>query len=236
MLLPGALHAQGISPVDLQGATINTVNTYTGTFRGETGATGPGRIEVRRQMRVGQDGTISWSFTRKVSAEGAKGTGQHPRADAHLRVRRTHAENHVVTRRRRRPDLHEQPPPGSGGRRWHHQGARRHTPQGRDSGDPTDRLELPGEQIGLGDAHPPPSPGHQGYARLVQEWVASIGLETAKFDTHSLRRTKAVLIYRRTGNLRAVQLLLGHSKIESIVRYLGIEVDDAIEITEKIDI
>lgn len=74
------------------------------------------------------------------------------------------------------------------------------------------------------------------YARLVQEWVASIGLDSAKFGTHSLRRTKAVLIYRRTGNLRAVQLLLGHSKIESTVRYLGIEVDDAIEIAEKIDI
>lgn len=74
------------------------------------------------------------------------------------------------------------------------------------------------------------------YARLVQEWVASIGLDPAKFGTHSLRRTKAVLIYRRTGNLRAVQLLLGHSKIESTVRYLGIEVDDAIELAEKIDI
>ena len=74
------------------------------------------------------------------------------------------------------------------------------------------------------------------YARLMQQWVASIGLDPAKFGTHSLRRTKAVLIYRRTGNLRAVQLLLGHSKIESTVRYLGIEVDDAIEIAEKIDI
>jgi len=74
------------------------------------------------------------------------------------------------------------------------------------------------------------------YARLVREWVASIGLDPSKFGTHSLRRTKAVLIYRRTGNLRAVQLLLGHSKIESTVRYLGIEVDDAIEIAEKIDI
>jgi integrase len=74
------------------------------------------------------------------------------------------------------------------------------------------------------------------YARLVQEWVESIGLDPAKFGTHSLRRTKAVLIYRRTGNLRAVQLLLGYSKIESTVRYLGIEVDDAIEIAEKIDI
>ena len=74
------------------------------------------------------------------------------------------------------------------------------------------------------------------YARLVQDWVASIGLDPAKFGTHSLRRTKAVLIYRRTGNLRAVQLLLGHLNIESTVRYLGIEVNDAIEIAEKIDI
>lgn len=74
------------------------------------------------------------------------------------------------------------------------------------------------------------------YARLVQEWVASIGLDPTKFGTHSLRRTKAVLIYRRTGNLRAVQLLPSHSKIESTVRYLGIEVDDAIEIAEKIEI
>jgi len=74
------------------------------------------------------------------------------------------------------------------------------------------------------------------YARRVQDWVASIGLDPAKFGTHSLRRTKAVLIYRRTGNLRAVQLLLGHLNIESTVRYLGIEVNDAIEIAEKIDI
>ena len=57
-----------------------------------------------------------------------------------------------------------------------------------------------------------------------------------KFGTHSLRRTKATLIYRRTGNLRAVQLLLGHTKIESTVRYLGVEIDDAIEIAEKIDV
>lgn len=74
------------------------------------------------------------------------------------------------------------------------------------------------------------------YARLVQEWVASIGLDPSNYGTHSLRRTKAVLIYRRTGNLRAVQLLLGHSKIESTVRYLGIEVDDAIELAEKTEI
>ena len=66
--------------------------------------------------------------------------------------------------------------------------------------------------------------------------VASIGLDPLKFGTHSLRRTKATLIYRRTGNLRAVQLLLGHTKIESTVRYLGVEIDDAIEIWEKIDV
>jgi integrase len=66
--------------------------------------------------------------------------------------------------------------------------------------------------------------------------VASIGPHPGKFGTHSLRRTKAVLIYRRTGNLQAVQLLLRHTKIESTVRYLGIEIYDAIEIAEKIDI
>jgi integrase len=74
------------------------------------------------------------------------------------------------------------------------------------------------------------------YARLVGEWIASIGLDPLKFGTHSLRRTKATLIYRRTGNLRAVQLLLGHQRVESTVRYLGIEIDDAIEIAEKIDV
>src|SRR3546814_8124590 len=65
------------------------------------------------------------------------------------------------------------------------------------------------------------------YTRLLDHWIAEIGLKPALFGTHSLRRTKATLIYRRTGNLRAVQLLLGHSKIESTVRYLGVEVDDA---------
>ena len=74
------------------------------------------------------------------------------------------------------------------------------------------------------------------YARLVSQWIASIGLDALLFGTHSLRRTKATLIYRRTGNLRAVQLLLGHTKVESTVRYLGIEVDDALEIAEKVDI
>jgi integrase len=74
------------------------------------------------------------------------------------------------------------------------------------------------------------------YARLVAKWIASIGLDPHFFATHSLRRTKATLIYRRTGNLRAVQLLLGHRKIESTVRYLGIEVDDALAIAEQVDV
>jgi integrase len=74
------------------------------------------------------------------------------------------------------------------------------------------------------------------YARLVTEWIGSIGLDPRMFGTHSLRRTKATLIYRRTGNLRAVQLLLGHTKIESTVRYLGIEVDDALTIAEQVDV
>lgn len=71
------------------------------------------------------------------------------------------------------------------------------------------------------------------YARLVHRWVASIGLDDTAYGTHSMRRTKASLIYRRTKNLRAVQLLLGHTKLESTVRYLGIEVDDALEIAEQ---
>jgi integrase len=74
------------------------------------------------------------------------------------------------------------------------------------------------------------------YARLVGEWISGIGLDPLKHVTHSMRRTKATLIYRRTGNLRAVQLLLGHQRIESTVRYLGVEVDDALDIAEKIDI
>src|SRR6202048_2455563 len=74
------------------------------------------------------------------------------------------------------------------------------------------------------------------YARLVAEWFAGIGLDPHVFSTHSLRRTKATLIYRRTGNLRAVQLLLGHTRLESTVRYLGIEVDDALAIAEQVEV
>lgn len=74
------------------------------------------------------------------------------------------------------------------------------------------------------------------YARVVRRWVKAIGLDSTGYGTHSMRRTKATLIYRRTKNLRAVQLLLGHSKLENTVRYLGIEVDDALEISEQTEI
>jgi integrase len=74
------------------------------------------------------------------------------------------------------------------------------------------------------------------YARLLSEWLSAIGLDPRVYGTHSLRRTKATLIYRRTGNLRAVQLLLGHTKIESTVRYLGMDVDDALAISEQVEI
>jgi site-specific recombinase XerD len=70
------------------------------------------------------------------------------------------------------------------------------------------------------------------YARIVACWVKSIDLDASSYGTHTMRRTKATLIYRRTRNLRAVQLLLGHTKLESTVRYLGIEVDDALEIAD----
>ena len=92
-----------------------------------------------------------------------------------------------------------------------------------------DRFLFPGKAVG----------SHlrtRQYARLLNNWPALIGLDPSIFGTHSLRRTKATLIYRKTGNLRAVQLLLGHTKIESTVRYLGIEVDDALEIAEKVDV
>jgi integrase len=87
---------------------------------------------------------------------------------------------------------------------------------------------------------PGPRPGShlstRQYARLLSKWLSLIGLDPSLFGTHSLRRTKATLIYRKTGNLRAVQLLLGHTKIESTVRYLGIEVDDALAIAEQVEV
>lgn len=74
------------------------------------------------------------------------------------------------------------------------------------------------------------------YARIVHAWVESTGLDSSAYGTHSMRRTKAAQIYRKTGNLRAVQLLLGHTKLESTVRYLGIEVDDALTISEQVEL
>jgi hypothetical protein len=71
---------------------------------------------------------------------------------------------------------------------------------------------------------------------LVRDWVSAIGLDPSSYGTHSLRRTKAALIYRKTGNLRAVQLLLGHTKVDSTVRYLGVELEDALSIAERIDV
>ena len=94
----------------------------------------------------------------------------------------------------------------------------------------------PGDFLFVGRHGPGQCMTTRQYARLVSGWVGSIGLDPKLFGTHSLRRTKATLIYRRTGNLRAVQLLLGHSKIESTVRYLGIEVDDALAIAEQVDV
>jgi len=74
------------------------------------------------------------------------------------------------------------------------------------------------------------------YARIVKSWVMRIGLNPRDYGTHSLRRTKATLIYQRTKNLRAIQLLLGHRKLESTVRYLGIEVDDALALSEQTEV
>jgi site-specific recombinase XerD len=78
------------------------------------------------------------------------------------------------------------------------------------------------------------STGH--YARIVHRWVECAGLNGSAYGTHSLRRTKPAQIYKKTGNLRAVQLLLGHMKLESTVRYLGIEVDDALAISEQVEL
>lgn len=74
------------------------------------------------------------------------------------------------------------------------------------------------------------------YARLVDEWVTSIGLRRAEYGTHSLRRTKASMIYKATGNLRAIQILLGHTKIENTVRYLGVDIEDALKSAERTEI
>lgn len=74
------------------------------------------------------------------------------------------------------------------------------------------------------------------YARLVDEWVTAIGLRREDYGTHSLRRTKAAMIYKANGNLLAIQILLGHTKIENTVRYLGVDIEDALELAERTEI
>ena len=78
--------------------------------------------------------------------------------------------------------------------------------------------------------------GARHYGRIVKKWVASIGLDPTSYGTHTMRRTKAALIYKKTKNIRAVQLLLGHTKLENTVRYLGIDVDDALELSEETEV
>jgi integrase len=89
-------------------------------------------------------------------------------------------------------------------------------------------VRLKGESLVMGST--------RQYARIVRGWVRSAGLDDSAYGTHSMRRTKAALIYKKTGILRAVQLLLGHAKLESTVRYLGIEVDDALSISEQVEL
>lgn len=84
--------------------------------------------------------------------------------------------------------------------------------------------------------HSSPHLGTRQYARILHRWVSDVGLDTTAYGTHSMRRSKASMIYKKTKNLRAVQILLGHTKLESTVRYLGIEVDDALDLAEQLDI
>lgn len=84
--------------------------------------------------------------------------------------------------------------------------------------------------------HDSPHLSRRQYARVVKSWVARIGLDPTEYGTHTMRRTKPTLIYRRTKNLRAVQLLLGHTKLDSTVRYLGIELDDALDMAEQTEV
>ena len=100
----------------------------------------------------------------------------------------------------------------------------------------TDPLMLGSDFLWPGRFHEPDHISTRQYARMVKQWVASIGLEPSGYGTHSLRRTKAAQIYKKTGNLRAVQLLLGHTKMDSTVRYLGVDLEDALAISESVEI
>ena len=99
-----------------------------------------------------------------------------------------------------------------------------------------DPLMLGSEFLWPGRIHKPLHISTQQYARLVRDWVKSTGLEPSAYGTHSMRRTKVSQIYKKTGNLRAVQLLLGHTKMDSTVRYLGVELEDALGISEAVAI
>ena len=99
-----------------------------------------------------------------------------------------------------------------------------------------DPLMIGQEYLWPGRFHEPLHISTRQYARLVRDWVTSIGLEPSAYGTHSMRRTKVAQIYRKTGNLRAVQLLLGHTKMDSTVRYLGVELEDALAISETVEI
>lgn len=97
------------------------------------------------------------------------------------------------------------------------------------------------EMIGAGflwpsRLHDLPHMSRRQYARILRGWVMSIGLEPSAYGTHSMRRTKVTQLYKKTGNLRAVQLLLGHTKMDSMVRYLGVEIEDALSLSESIDL
>ncbi len=99
-----------------------------------------------------------------------------------------------------------------------------------------DPMMIGHENLWPGRFHDPIHISTRQYARLVRDWVTSIGLEPSANGTHSMRRTTVALIYKKTGNLRAVQLLLGHTKMDSTVRYLGVELEDALEIPERVEI
>ena len=86
------------------------------------------------------------------------------------------------------------------------------------------------------EVHESPHLGTRQYARILNSWIEEIGLDPTAYDTHTIRRTKASLIYRRTKNIRAVQLLLGHTNLESTVRYLGIKAEDALELLKQTEI
>ena len=92
------------------------------------------------------------------------------------------------------------------------------------------------EYLWPGRFHDRPHISTRQYARMLKSWIKSIGLEPSAYGTHSMRRTKVAQIYKKTGNLRAVQLLLGHTKMDSTVRYLGVDLEDALAISESVEI